>query len=559
MDPASETVTWDGRIWNINNNRIFQARFERYLNEPEETAEVDQEYNKILREILDLLQPGRATPQNLDEAFNLLLVASEFERDAMICDSIANQVHSAWQAQKNRDRLATANKNLEEERRILEWNSRVEAQPKSLGSAPREQNAAREWRRDRQLERDIRMQPYITRLAEVNASMKANEAKKELTELQAKVEFQALLLHLFMQRRLQHVLIGTRFYRAVFGDGQGQLRLGDDAKDLFSKTSGLPPNVSTLDALSSEMIRDVKKGVESFRFLLEKDELESASKRLSETFVIGEYLPEIRTLPREDKRRVLDFVRKANQLTSAIEVRDYGLAEKLIAELGTTAKDFDPSKPLALIQGVKAVSAMHLAKAKTAAVSGDQATFEAELRQAAELWPGNPALSEIAKTIFEQGDVQQKAILDFDQLYSQKNYRQIYEDRLRFIAATSIYPDRTQALQEVLEQMAAVEAAIMRAQEIDRRGDAFGAWESVERVYEEFPDDTKLNMVRADLTTKAADFVRSLRTAEDLEERGQLGSSLAWYLKAQQTYPPSDFAREGVDRIVPRIFPEAEM
>ena len=35
LNPASEIVTWDGHNWNINNNRIFEARFEKYLNAPD--------------------------------------------------------------------------------------------------------------------------------------------------------------------------------------------------------------------------------------------------------------------------------------------------------------------------------------------------------------------------------------------------------------------------------------------------------------------------------------------------------------------------------------------
>src|SRR5438309_1590002 len=31
-DPGSEILTWDGKNWNVNNNRLFQARFEKYLN-----------------------------------------------------------------------------------------------------------------------------------------------------------------------------------------------------------------------------------------------------------------------------------------------------------------------------------------------------------------------------------------------------------------------------------------------------------------------------------------------------------------------------------------------
>jgi hypothetical protein len=63
-----------------------------------------------------------------------------------------------------------------------------------------------------------------------------------------------------------------------------------------------------VDSLANEIIRDVREGVLAFKFLLGMNELESASKRLAETFMIGEYLPYIRTLERDDKRRALAAV-----------------------------------------------------------------------------------------------------------------------------------------------------------------------------------------------------------------------------------------------------------
>jgi hypothetical protein len=82
-----------------------------------------------------------------------------------------------------------------------------------------------------------------------------------------------------------------------------------------------------------------------------------------------------------------------------------------------------------------------------------------------------------------------------------------------------------------------------------------GAWESVERAFAQFPDDSRLNQARANYTTQAAEFVRTLRNAQDLEKRDQVGSSLAWYLKAQSVYPASEFAGDGVERLVAKVLP----
>jgi len=153
--------------------------------------------------------------------------------------------------------------------------------------------------------------------------------------------------------------------------------------------------------------------------------------------------------------------------------------------------------------------------------------------------------------------VQQKALVDLDQLLSQHNYRQIYDDKVRFIAATALYPSRQGQLTKVLTDMQNIEGKIIQATEISKRGDYAGAWETAEKAYKEFPDDSKLNLLRANLTTQAADFVRTLRNAEDLEEKDQVGSSLAWYLKAQKIYPNSEFAQDGIARMVKKILPES--
>lgn len=560
LDPGSEIVTWDGRNWNINNNRLFQARFEKFLNAPDSEDATDKKYQAIIAAIMDKLAPGKITPASQDEAFKLLPKAAEFEVDGHLCDALASQVQTAWLAKRDRARLAAANTSLEDERKRLEWNAKLTAQGSMLDqniSTTKSAEANTEAIKRQQLKRDMEMQPLLTRLAEVNALLKANQLKEEVAEAQVKIEFQALLTQLFLQRRFQHTLIGTRFYRAIFADGDSKLRVGKDAKNIFSKTSGMPPTVGTLDAMASEIMRDVAQGIAAFQYLLEKDELESATKRLGETFLIGEYLPEVRTLPREQKRQALVFAQHANQLLSAMEVKDYALAAQLITKLAATAKDFDSSKATAKIETDKAVAAMHIAKARNAAVRGDRETLETELRAAMELWPRNPALAEVSTQIFSQTDVQNRALLDFDQLLAQRNYRQIFDDRMRFIAATALYPDRQEQLRKVLEDMTAIETTIIRAQEIEKRGDVAGAWEGVERTFLEFPDDNKLNQLRADLTTKAAEFVHALSKAQDLEAKKQTGSSLAWFLKAQKEYPPSEFAKEGIQRLTRQILPDA--
>jgi hypothetical protein len=560
LDPGSDMLSWDGKHWNINNNRLFGARFEKYLNAEAEATDADSRYRQIVNTILDKLSPYHLSPDSLDAAFRLLPQASRFQADANLSDALASSVYSVWQARREDTRIVSADAALAQEQKQIEWNAQMTTGDGRLELPPPPANnkaEAAEYQKELDSRRTLRMEPYVTRMAEIKALLVTNKAKRELSELQTKVEFQALIVQFFMQRRFQHVLMATQFYRAIFGEGDTSLKVGADTQKLFSSTTGMPPTVSVLDSLSREAMRDAAEGIEAYKFLLGKNELDSATKRLAEAFAIGEYMPELRTLPRDDKRQALAFTQKSNQLISALDVKDYTLAEKLVHDLEQTAKDFDNSKPMAAIETAKTVAAMHLAKAKNAAVNGDRTTLEAELKEATEIWPRNPALSDLSASIFSQADVQQKALIDFDELLSQHNYRQIAEDQFRFIAATATSPDRQAQLKKVLTDIQVIEQALLQSQEIAKRGDYDGAWETVEHAVKQFPDDNKLNQARATLTTEAADFVRTLRTAQQLEDKQQYGSSLAWYLKAQKMYPPSDYANDAIARLVKQVLPES--
>ena len=558
FDPANDLVTWNGQLWQVDNNRVFRARFEKYLNAPATEIEALKAYDRVIGRIMAELSAGKISSNSLDASFKLLPQAAGHAEDANLCDAIASQVLGAWQSQKQVSRLAAANDSLEEDRKRHEWNTRMSAQNSPLDSAPKDTVSAAEWAKQRELERSARMQPYAQRLSEVNALLNANRAKSELSSLQARIEFQTLIVQLFLQRRFRHVLIANRFYRSIFNDGDNQLRLGEETKSLFSKISDIPPTVTSLDALSNEAIRDVREGVEAVKFLLEKDELQSAAQRLGEAYAVGENLPEIQQFPRINRQRILEFTRRSNQLLSALEVKDYTRAEQLVSELQDTAKDFDPSQPLTAVQTARNVSRMHLARARNAALAGDAETLEKELRSATEIWPNNPDLAQVSGRIFEQTDVQQQALLELDRLIEQGDHRAIFKQSAKFIAATALYPERQEKLGNVMAQMTEIEGALQRAREIQQRGDAAGAWESIQLASVKYPEDTEINRLRADLASGgAATFVQSLNKGGELEARGEYGAALAWYLDAHRQYPPSTFAQEKIEAIAARILPGA--
>jgi hypothetical protein len=640
FDPGSEVMSYDGKLWNINNNRLFRARFEKYLNAPEATDKADVAYRETIDRILDLLAPGHATKQNINAAFLLLKKASEYKDDANLCRTMSDAIYAAQTSLGTIEKLKRENTALEKQRSSAEWNKEMAAKNSTLGIATssKDTDVAKE---NQKIERDARLATASRELSDVGQTIESNKLRIASIELTAKGHLQALIMQYFATRRFEHVIIANRFYRAIYTDGEnsiaiykemvdslptnrdaGQAKISGELNPQISATEGvmdhgaavgtgaggngtnvniyngtprarsgssfsakgaklgienfgiesltggaasaaqtiskLVSSLSQIDSLANEAIRDINEGIEAYKFLLEQGELQSATERLAETFALGEYMPSVRLLPREDKRRALEYSQKTNELLAALEVNDLTRAEKLLNEIEGMAKDFDTSKPLAKIETAKTISSMHLAKARNAAVSGDKAAMEAELRSAAEIWPRNPALAEVGNTIFTQSDVQQQAMNDFDRLLSQKNHRQIYNDKLRFIAAAAMYPEKQKQLNDVLQGMAAVEGAILKAKEIAGRGDPAGAWESVETAQKEFPDDTELNQLRASLTTQAADFVQTLAKAEALEKQNQPGPSLAWYLQARKKYPASTFARAGIDRLSAKVLPDAK-
>jgi hypothetical protein len=95
-----------------------------------------------------------------------------------------------------------------------------------------------------------------------------------------------------------------------------------------------------------------------------------------------------------------------------------------------------------------------------------------------------------------------------------------------------------------------------QAETLAKAGNSHAAWEIVERTFQKFPDDVALSSKRSDLSTDVAPFVKALKNAENLENRKQFGSSLTWFLSARQIYPQSEFAGEGISRVIDQILPE---
>ena len=561
FDPTTDVFSFDGKNFNVNDNRVFRARFEKYLNAEEASSEADMAYRASIREILDTLSPHNRDATKFPKAVAMLQYTAQFPQDARLCESLANAVYRVYLAQRSQAELQTLNTQLDDQRRQLDWNFDTWSKPSNI-------------RKERKLSDDPQaadppatnpanaghIQRYIQRIAEVEAERVANKAKGQLSEIEAKLEFQALVVQLFLQRRFEHVVMAARFYTEFFKDGAGKLEFeeGSEVEQSFSKTIGFNPTITTLDAFANEAIRDVGQSVESFGFLLDQGEIDGAMRQLQQAFVTGEHLPPVQSVPRERKRMVLTYAQNSFQLVNAIEVKDFTLAEKLVTDMKTQAGDFDYSKSTAAIETAKLSSNMRIRTAKNAALQGDNEAYETNILAAAQIWPTNPMLQEQFNLIADSADVQQQAKLEFDRLLSTQSYRQIFTDKARYMAATAEDPDRLKALEQIIGNIQEIETVMKQSDTLAKAGNNHAAWEIVEKTFQRFPDDVALSAKRSDLATDVAPFVKALKNAENQENRKQFGSGLAWFLSARQIYPQSEFAEEGIKRLIDNILPEEE-
>jgi hypothetical protein len=395
---------------------------------------------------------------------------------------------------------------------------------------------------------------YIKGIAEIEARMKLNETAAGLSEITSKTAFQALIIQMFLQRRFEHAVIACRFYPNIFKDGESILQLDKDSdvQKMLASSFGVPPTISMIDGLSLEAIRSVDESLVSFENLVARRDVDSAGNRLLEAFGVGEYLPRVRRLPMSEKTKVLDFVRKKNKLLSFMEMRDYASAEQVVTDLRSLSDDFEYAKPLAAIQTARAVSSLHISKARMAMANKDTKTLEAEMKAATEIWPTNPDLAGFSGDLVKGSDMRAQALMEFDRLLSQRNYRQIFENQATFIASVADDLARKEQLEKVLKDMGRLELIIGGAKEIASSSPP-AAWEKVEKESKQYPDDPVLSKLRADLGVKASEFVTAIENGRQHEEKQQIGSALGWYLKAKRMHPPSDFARDGVKRLVDHI------
>ncbi len=570
IDPTQETISLMGHTFNLGDNRLG-GQFEAYLADTPNTSPAAKEYRETIDAILTAVSPhtkGVSIAQKLRNGFALLPRASSYPGDGRICDSLSNAIYAAMLSKGSVRNSKEYIQDLEKEKQRVIRNADITARKQNIidGQGNTKKTGQPKKGKKSTLEKStetFELQDMQKRILEIEALKKLHQAKDEVNIIQAKIQYQALLAQLFVQRRFEHVVIGTRFYNLIFRDGDSKMRLkkGSDVSKFFGEGLGVDPTVTGLDSAANEAMRKVTTFVAAFHNHISHNELHSASKRLTEAFAIGEFLPAVQTVPGEERRKILEYVRDGHSLVKAMDVHDYANAEILLKALKKRSSDFDSTKAEGAIAAYTRVSNGHIRSAQIALLKGDEAKFEQELRNATQVWPTNPRLKEVDKrldSMLDKGDVAKTLLDDFDRLLSENNYREIFKRQYEFVPVVADDPQRKDAAEQIIKNIYRIDGSIMQASEFSKLGNDYAAWESLATLRAEFPKDPELLRQLEKLSSKVANFTVALTKAKEFEDNNlnpQTGSSLTWYLEAKSIYPDSKHAQKGIDRLIKRILP----
>ena len=607
FNPEDGTLTYKGHTYNLGQMRVFRARFERYLAQPES---IDNDvYRAILNEVFSLLstRSGEASAETTRKAWQLLYRAAEYEADGGASLAVANQVFNAWRIRDERDAFAVTSAELDRIRRqqqlavsysgdtmaregVANASSMVTAAGNSvtdtasaaapavnIGNTTGGQNTAAPrtnnntgtnprgaggntsgGRNSGQIGVNSTQGPVsqmfrARELAETEAKIKAAETSAMLTGVQAKLQFQTALVNLFLQRRFQHCLIAASFYRFIFKGTAQNLEVGKKEIQSFLPSSDLALTVETLEFLSREAINDTESAMQAVRASFADGQLVTALERLQETFFLGEYTPAVAGFEREKKQVLLGLYRQIDQARKLADLKDYDAVDKLVAEIGVTAKDFRSAEVVSAIRAAQRMSTLALYAAQQAAATGDFIRAQEGVQRAASLWPLNPAIKTYTENMANQVDLGSQAAQLFDDALKRNDLRRLYDQRSELAIALLTDTIRGPRLKEIIEQLSRVEIFLAQAQELIAQNNAFAAWEALDNASSLTPNDVQVNQRRAELAPRVASFVGRIDSAKRHEEAGRHAAALTQWLAAQSIYPASSLARLGSERVGNRL------
>ena len=545
LNPSTGAVTFNGFSWNIGDLPALDLRYERFLMENQSMMKDEEAYYKMLNQIGNLLtgRPFDSTQQlplqgRYQQSFEILRqirLNPQWTRfDGGCSGQIMDQLESLQVKVRESQDLKGISAKLEENRRNVETQLRMFRLDPNTQTGSAESRAkflAAEETRHAQLEKE--KERILSEKTKYEADSMPGLAI-------AKAQFQVYLFTLIAGRRFQHVVVAAKLYQSVISDGDLGLSQKNNPLVKESKIDpDMPLTTTSAAQIASEAQEEVRRCVDAYKNSVAAGMLDAADRTLHQAFLLGEYMPELRGLPLASRGQILSVRQNRKQMVSALNVRDYARAEEKLNALEKLAPDFDPSATRMLIRKAKMESDAYLAKAKNALFDGDHAAGESAIKEAASIWPTNPAFDDKDK-IAGEFDEQMKLKRKLDELLVRSDFRAIAERGEKFAAAVHDDPDRTKKLREAIKGLNEMERALAKFEEMGKNGNPYAAWEAIDEVAARYPKDEKVALAYQEATVKASDYIGGVRQARECEKQGDQVAALSGYLWALSKNPASE-------------------
>lgn len=560
LDPSNDTVKYNGGTFDVGNNAVVRARFEKYLQQMPDNSSEAKRYRHYMNEIMELTRKSGQSRALVSSATLVkigrgLYTIADYPGDGGQADALASSMVSVLDAQRANLARDKKNEALEKDidALIADSNKRTNRNTDRVTgstSADGKGSSGTPPKRD-----TVLIAANTKDLAELEAEQKKNDVANTASINFSKITYQTMMLNMLMQRRFDHCVIGARVYRHLFSDGDTRLKMDKNSKasKFFSDVSGMPPTVNTMDALASAARRDVDQSMQAVSNLLAQNKLAEATQHLIEAVAIGEFMQSVNTFPTESRQRIAAYWTLRKRLFTALNARDYGTCEEVATEMKRQDADFDDSLVMTYCAGRKRESDLHIRNAMKALQAGEEEKFNEELKQAGIIWPRNPNLDKGAEKLQEFDNFDpQKA--EFKVLFARKEYRTIFKEKAR-LKVVAIDPELEKDYEEAMTLVATIDGILENLASVAKQDKRMGPCVAYETLLDKlekeprFGEDPEYKSAILKYENLAHDFVTALNDAKDCEARQEMGSALSNYYLAMTIYPKSNLAAAGAKRL----------
>lgn len=558
LDPASNTMTYNGAKIDVGNNELVRARFEKYLSQNPDDSTEAKRYRKKMNALLKLTQKSARSKREVGSETLLkigtgLYEMNEYEGDAGQASSLASAIASALSAQYANRARSQQNEALEKEiDKLVSKTNQLESRNTGKGTPG---GKSKDGNGQKTVSNTYLISHNKAKVSKMTASGVKNDADSIAALELSKINFQSTIVSMLMQRRFNHALIGAQSYRHIFRDGDTTLKLDSEsqAAKLFEGGVGLPPTVNTMATIAANMRRDVDQNMEAVDNMLAQNKLGAATQSLIQAVALGEYMESVATFPVEGRRRISEYWTLRKKALPALNARDYGALEEIAAKMKELDVDFDDSMLTSYCAGRKAQSDLHLRNAAKALKAGDDDRFNEEITKAGSIWPKNPNLVK-GREQLEKLDNQDPVRDEFRTLIARQEYRTVYNEQDKF-EVVALDPELKQQYKEAITVIGTIDGMLEQLDVIARQDAVMGACMAYETLLERgeqdprFKADSRYRDALNRFALAAHDFTQALEKARDCEKRREYGSALANYYRAQCLYPNSTAAGAGARRL----------